>query len=551
MLRTFLPLTTPFSQPQPKQSVTQNLRRILTLSLALLLFPAAQMNLSAQQVPPPPPDQQQPPNSDPQSQPYNQPYPDQQQPYSQVPQQSEQQYPQPNPDQQQPAPDQQYAPGYPQQPQQALSPDQIEQLVAPIALYPDSLVAQILAASTYPPQLAEADRWRQSMGNASPDDIAAQANAQPWDASVKALTAFPQVLANLDQNLSWTTELGNAYFNQPQDVANAIQTLRQRAQASGNLQSTPQEQVTDNQGYVDIAPANPQIVYVPAYNPWAVYGAPIAPWPGFYYGGGYGWYGVRFGLGCVLTAFTHWPWGFFGWGFDWFGHGLLFQHQFWFSHSRSLVDWGLAHGGPRAYWGRNEIAGRGYYGRSGGGYYGRTPGRFNPRPVGPARPPENFRGGYPNSGYRAPQQSFNRAPAFNARPGYNLPSRNFAQSRSSAPGYDNRSFQNYNRPQAQNRGFGSTFRQPAQRSMPNTRAYSGNQFSRGGFDQRSSRSFNSFSSRPQRSGGYQSFVGSHSEKSYGGGSHFSGGGHSGGGGHFGGGGHSSGGGHSGGGGHHR
>ncbi len=517
------------------------LRRLLNLSLALLLFPAAQMNLSAQQVPPPPPDQQEPPNSYPQSQPYNQPYPDQQQPYSQVPQQpAPQQYAQPYPDQQQPPPDRQYAPSYPQQPQQALSPDQLQQLVAPIALYPDSLLVQILAASTYPTQIAEADRWRQSMGNASPDEIAAAANAQPWDASVKALTAFPQVLANLDQNLSWTTELGNAYFNQPQDVTDAIQTLRQRAQASGNLESTPQEQVTDNQGYVDIAPSNPQIVYVPSYDPWAVYGAPIAPWPGFYYGGGAGWYGVRFGLGCVLTAFTHWPWGFFGWGFDWFGHGLLFQHQLWYSHSRSLVDWGLPRGGPRATWGRNQVANRGYYGRPGGGYYNREPGRFGPRPVGPTRPMENFHGGY--SGYRAPQQA--RAPAFNARPGYNLPSRNFAQSRSLAPGNENRSFQSYNRAQTENRSFGSTYREPAQRSMPTTRAYSGNEFSRGGFDQRSSRGFNSFSSRPQHSGGFQSSGSSHSERSYGGSSHFSSGGNFSGSGHSGGGSHFSGGGHS-------
>ena len=90
--------------------------------------------------------------------------------------------------------------------------------MAPIALYPDTLVAQVLAASTYPAQVVDADRWRQAQGYASPDQIAAGADAQTWDPSLKALTAFPQVLAEMDRNLQWTTDLGNAYYNQPQDV---------------------------------------------------------------------------------------------------------------------------------------------------------------------------------------------------------------------------------------------------------------------------------------------------------------------------------------------
>ena len=98
---------------------------------------------------------------------------------------------------------------------------------------------------------------------------------------MKALTAFPQVLAMLDRNLQWTTSLGNAYYNQPQDVLQTIQVMRQRARAAGNLQSTPQEQVSDNQGYIDIAPPDPQVVYVPNYNPWDVYGQPVSPYPGF------------------------------------------------------------------------------------------------------------------------------------------------------------------------------------------------------------------------------------------------------------------------------
>jgi hypothetical protein len=98
--------------------------------------------------------------------------------------------------------------------------------VAPIALYPDTLVAQVLAASTYPVQVVDADRWRQAQGYASPDQIAAGADAQTWDPSLKVLTAFPQVLAEMDRNLQWTTDLGNAYYNQPQDVLQAVQVMR-------------------------------------------------------------------------------------------------------------------------------------------------------------------------------------------------------------------------------------------------------------------------------------------------------------------------------------
>jgi len=153
--------------------------------------------------------------------------------------------------------------------------------VAPIALYPDTLVAQVLTASTYPGEVVEADHWRQSQGSASPDQIAAGADAQTWDPSLKALTAFPQVLAQMDQNLPWTTDLGNAYYNQPQDVLEAVQVMRQRAQAAGNLQSTPQEAVSYVDGNIQLAPVNPQVVYVPTYNPWSVYGQPVSPYPGF------------------------------------------------------------------------------------------------------------------------------------------------------------------------------------------------------------------------------------------------------------------------------
>ena len=172
--------------------------------------------------------------------------------------------PQPYPDQQpqyapQPYADQNQAPPYDQQDQsqapataQALSAQDLEQLLAPIALYPDSLLAQILAASTYPAQVAVADQWLQQMraqGYSSPDQIAAGANAQTnWDPSIKALTAFPDVLDLMNHDLEWTTNLGNAYYNQPQDVMQTVQVLRDRAEQAGNLQSTPQEEVNERPG---------------------------------------------------------------------------------------------------------------------------------------------------------------------------------------------------------------------------------------------------------------------------------------------------------------
>ena len=125
------------------------------------------------------------------------------------------------------------------------TPEQLQQLVAPIALYPDSLVAQILAASTFPEQVVEADRWVQEHQDLKGDALGQAVDQQPWDPSVKALTAFPSVLGNMDKNLSWTSSLGDAYYNQQQDVMDAVQVMRQRAEKAGDLKTTPQQVVTD------------------------------------------------------------------------------------------------------------------------------------------------------------------------------------------------------------------------------------------------------------------------------------------------------------------
>src|SRR4029077_451384 len=148
------------------------------------------------------------------------------------------------------------------QPAQMTS-EQLQQLVAPIALYPDELVAQILAASTYPTEIVEAERWLQQNSSLKGAQLASEVDKQSWDPSVKALTQFPSVLANMDKNLSWTSALGDAYFNNQQDVLNAVQVMRTRAQAAGTLKTTPQQNVTTQGQTVIIEPANPQVVYVP------------------------------------------------------------------------------------------------------------------------------------------------------------------------------------------------------------------------------------------------------------------------------------------------
>ena len=155
------------------------------------------------------------------------------------------------------------------------TPEQLQQLVAPIALYPDELVAEVLAAATYPAQVVEADRWLQDQKNLQGQQLADEVNKQPWDSSVKALAEFPSVLANMDQNLSWTSALGDAYMSQQQDVMNAVQVMRQRARASGNLASNSQQEVTEQKSNIVIEPAASEIVYVPTYDPWLVYGAPV------------------------------------------------------------------------------------------------------------------------------------------------------------------------------------------------------------------------------------------------------------------------------------
>jgi hypothetical protein len=235
----------------------------------------------------------------------------------------------------------QTAPTVSQPPQAAQqSPEQLQQLVAPIALYPDGLVAQILPAATYPDQVVDAGRWMQAHGDLKGDQLAKEVDKQPWDASVKALTQFPAVLANMNQNLAWTSELGDAYVNQQQELNQAIQTMRQRAKQAGNLQTTNQQTVTSKDKTIVIQPAAPDVVYVPQYDPWLVYGGPLAvfpgwyPYPGLFLDGP----GMGLGLGFGIGFFAGFGWGWNHWGFDWHGGRALYNHNTYISHSRTIVN---------------------------------------------------------------------------------------------------------------------------------------------------------------------------------------------------------------------
>jgi len=220
------------------------------------------------------------------------------------------------------------------------TPEQLQRLVAPIALYPDSLVAQILTASTFPEQVVEADRWLQAHPDLTGESLGPAVDQQPWDPSVKALTAFPSVLGNMDKNLSWTSSLGDAYYNQEQDVMDAVQVMRRRAQESGNLKTTPQQTVTTEGSTIVVEPASPEIVYVPAYDPWVVYGDPIMAWPGWYpypgiwYDSPYLWFGTGFGVGW----FSGWGWGWHHWGCDWHDRDVIHDHQRYYSRSSTFYN---------------------------------------------------------------------------------------------------------------------------------------------------------------------------------------------------------------------
>jgi hypothetical protein len=216
-----------------------------------------------------------------------------------------------------------------------LSAQELDDLVAPIALYPDPLLGEVLAASTYPFEIAEAEQWVQDHPKWKPSKLMKEAKKQNWEPSIQGLVAFPQVLARLSQNISWTTPLGNAFLAQQKDVMQAVQRMRAQAQAAGKLQSTPQETVaTENQGgqsAITIEPANPDVWYVPYYNPAYVWGpAAYGYYPALLYPGidiGFDW-GLGIDLGLYFGGWGGWGWGGWGWSPNWYGGGIILNHSF-------------------------------------------------------------------------------------------------------------------------------------------------------------------------------------------------------------------------------
>ncbi len=167
--------------------------------------------------------------------------------------------------------------------------EELDQILAPIALYPDSLVAQILMASTYPLEVVQADRFAKQNASLKGEPLTKALEAQSWDPSVKSLVNFPQVLTMMSEKLEWTQKLGDAFLAQQKPVMDTIQGLRAKAQAAGNLKTTKEQTVIVEEKIIKIEPASPQVIYVPAYNPTVVYGAwpyPASP-PYYYYPPGY------------------------------------------------------------------------------------------------------------------------------------------------------------------------------------------------------------------------------------------------------------------------
>jgi hypothetical protein len=261
----------------------------------------------------------------------------------------------------------------PSAPVEKQTPEELQQLVAPIALYPDALVSQIFAGATYPTEIVEADRWMQEHPNLKGKDLANAVDQQSWDPSIKALTQFPSVLANMDKNLAWTSALGEAYVNQQEAVMDAVQVMRARAKSAGNLQSNNQVKVVTESQTIIVEPVDPEVVYVPAYDPWVVYGAPVVVWPGWYpYPGLYvAGPGVSFGAGFAVGLFAGFAWGSHGWGCDWGHRTVVFNHNTFISNSKTFHDGHQRFhdsGGARGYDGfHNSSAGRGYEGSHGPG----------------------------------------------------------------------------------------------------------------------------------------------------------------------------------------
>jgi hypothetical protein len=212
-----------------------------------------------------------------------------------------------------------------------ISANQLDSLVAPIALYPDPLLAQVLAASTYPLELMQLQQWLARDHGLKDKALADAVAKQPWDPSVQAMAGLPDVVKLLTENVQWTTDLGNAFLAQQGDVMNAVQRMRQSAWSKGTLKNSEQQVVqseaVDGNQYIVIQQANPQVIYVPQYTPAAIWGAPVYPWPVMSYPSGWavGAAALSFGAGVAMGSF--WGGGGWGWNTGW-GHNNITVNNF-------------------------------------------------------------------------------------------------------------------------------------------------------------------------------------------------------------------------------
>jgi len=208
----------------------------------------------------------------------------------------------------------------------AIPADQLDSLVAPIALYPDPLLAQVLAASTYPLEIMQLQQWLTRNSGLTGKALVDAAEKQPWDPSVQAMAVLPDLVKRLADDIQWTTDLGNAFLAQQSDVMNAVQRMRQKAEQKGTLKSTEQQvvrtEVVENKSVVVIEPSSQDVVYVPSYDPTVVWGAPAYPYPPIYYPPA-GYYAagaaISFGLGVAVGAAWGGGW---GWNAGWGGNNI-------------------------------------------------------------------------------------------------------------------------------------------------------------------------------------------------------------------------------------
>jgi hypothetical protein len=236
--------------------------------------------------------------------------------------------------------------------------DQLDSLVAPIALYPDPMLAQVLAASTYPLEIVQLQQWLAKHTDLKGDALSAAVEKENWDPSVQALAGLPDIVKRLGDDIKWTTDLGNAFLAQQKDVMDAVQRMRKKASDSGNLKTTEQQKVTtqvvESKQVIVIQQANPQVVYVPTYNPVVVYGPPVYPYPPIYYPPPSYYYAgmaIGFGVGIAMSACCYGGW---GWGPRWgYGSVNINVNNRYVNHYNNRVNNINRYGGGNGNWNHN------------------------------------------------------------------------------------------------------------------------------------------------------------------------------------------------------